>query len=141
MIDILKILNNDPDVKGLILSKLETALSVSENQCAEIRKILESVKGDSRPVAAPVKRFQAKKGGGSIPGSRGHREAIMAAVKAKPGMSVGELREALEKGKHQIGPRVLSTLLHVMSKEWTVSRGEKGLRTEGSRGSTTYWTK
>jgi len=140
MVDLISIFN-DPDIRNLAIYKLTAALASSEAQTAEIKKALEQLNSNSQALAASTKPRQAKKGVGPVPGSKGHREAITAAVFAKPGMTVREIREFLANAKHDINPKVLSTLLHVMSKEWTASKGEKGLRTEGTRGFTTYWTK
>jgi hypothetical protein len=139
MTDMLESMKNDPEVKALMLAKLTAQLEANKVAGAALEAQIASL--NPEPVKGPAKPRGPRKASAGIPGSKGHREAITRAVKAKPGMTVAELREALAQAGHDIDPKVLSTNLSIMKKDWETTKGEKGLRVDGTRGNTTYWAK
>ena len=130
----------DPEVQALIRSKLEKIYSEKAAELDTIKARLAVLGASSGSVSAPTKPAKSTKGVGA-PGSRNHRQAILAVCAARPGMVMAEIREALANMGHEIDPKVLSQNLHTMKTEWVSSNGQKGLRVDGTRGRFTFYTK
>lgn len=125
--------NNDPEFRKIVQSKIKERADKAQQEA----KALAQAQNLFSP-ASPTKKGNTKKHVKA--GSRNHRPAIMAAVEAQPGMTVSELREALKNNKHEIGDKTLNTLLNTMKKEFVNHDGQKGLRTEGEKPSTRFYT-
>ena len=69
--------------------------------------------------------------------SPNHREAVMKALKERPGMTSPELRSHLKTNGHIVDRRVLNTLLNNWKNQFLLTKGKKGVRTEGD----SPWTK
>lgn len=127
------LINNDSDFRKIVQKKIKERADRAQEAAKALSQAQNLFSPGSKPKGNRTKHVKA--------GSRNHRPAIMSAVEAKPGMTVSELRDALKGAKHEIGDKTLNTLLNTMKKEFVKSNGEKGLRTEGEKPSTRFYTK
>jgi len=137
---IINIYSTDPEVKALVDKKIQTRIDEAQAQLAELQSFVAPKQRKPR-INSNNESNASVYSTGSNPGSKGHREAIMAAVQSKPGITIGELRHALESSHHNIDNRVLASLVSTMRKEYSDTNGNKGLRAEGEKPSTRYYVK
>lgn len=126
---IVNIYTTDPEVKALVDQKIQLHINAAKEHLARLQSF-----NQSKPKTNKIDSCKR-----SAPGSKGHREAIMDAVKSKPGLTIGELRQTLDNNKHNISGRVLASLVSTMRKEFSDTKGQKGLRAEGEKPNTRYF--
>jgi hypothetical protein len=116
---ILDMYMRDPEVQSLIKDKITKRME-------EAKAMVAGLSGFAGSGVKPGRKPNAEKSHHAGPGSRGHKEKILTALRAKPGMKVGELREALAKKGHEIDNKSLNTLIYLMKKSNEIkSTGEK----------------
>lgn len=105
----------DQEVRDFIKAKFTQRLEAA-------KAIMSDLSGLDEHKAKPGRKLGSK----AKPGDKGHKDKILTALKAKPGMKVGELREMLAKKGHEIDNRSLNTLLYVMTQKGELKHtGEK----------------
>lgn len=109
-----ELLEEDKDLQQLVQTKLAEKLAEARAKVTT----LESLTQDT--PRKPVREIAKK-------GSKNHREKILTAIKAKPGMRVSELRAFLASKGHTIDHRSLNTIIYVLKKNGDISAtGDSG---------------
>lgn len=121
-----QIMSFDDKFRGVVIGRIDQEIARKEKELEQIRATKASLT-QGKIVAAEKPRQQTQgKTRGRPKGSKNkpqgqpqgqpqggtHRQAILELVKSKPGMTSGELKEALDKSGHEIDTKVLHSTLH-----------------------------
>lgn len=109
------------------------ALRAQRNDLAGSATSATTTQGQSRTGQRGRPKGSKNKNQGVAAKTGSHREAILEVVRSKPGLQLGEIREALAKNKHDIDDKVLSVTLYNSVNKY------KELRKEGAQRNQKYF--